>query len=34
MLCKGKDLFLPGKEKCYLFIKFAANIDFFGKKQG
>lgn len=19
MLCKGKDLFLPGKEKCHLF---------------
>ena len=20
MLCKGKDLFLPGKEKCHLFL--------------
>ena len=33
MSCKGKDLFLPGKEKCHLFILFAANFDFFGKKE-
>lgn len=33
MLCKGKDLFLPGKEKCHLFILFAANFVFFGKKE-
>ena len=32
MPCKGKDLFLPGKEKHHLFIIFAANFDFFGKK--
>ena len=32
MLCKGKDLFLPGKEKCHLFIIFAANFDFYKEK--
>lgn len=32
--CKGKDLFLPGKEKRHLFIIFAAIFVFFGEKQG
>lgn len=30
--CKGKDLFLPGKEKRHLFIIFAVIFDFFLRK--
>ena len=30
--CKGKDLFLSGKEKHHLFIIFAAFFDFFLRK--
>lgn len=31
--CKGKDLFLPGKEKRHLFIIFAVIFDFFLRKK-
>ena len=31
--CKGKDLFLPGKEKRHLFIIFAVIFDFFYRKE-